>query len=114
MAYCIYSLKGFNMKKSKLAFLPIVLSLCGSISVASMAAEPVLFGVIGDFGTDDNREAAVSRQISSWNPDFVITVGDNRYGSRSMDAVIGGHYCDFLTDVRSGSRCAPLSCRARP
>lgn len=68
--------------------------------------QAIVFGVIGDFGTNDDRQADVAAEIATWNLDFIITVGDNRYSSHSMDTVIGKYYCDFLEGVQSGSRCA--------
>ncbi len=43
--------------------------------------------------------------INRWNPDIVITVGDNRYSEISYDHVVGQFYCDFLKDVESGPMC---------
>ena len=37
------------------------------------------FAVIGDYGIDSEAEARVARMVSGWNPDFVITTGDNNY-----------------------------------
>jgi predicted phosphodiesterase len=65
-----------------------------------------MFAAIGDFGTDDERQRRVSDLVGSWGPDFIITAGDNRYGNRSMDAVIGGHYCDWLNGVQGGDLCS--------
>jgi tartrate-resistant acid phosphatase type 5 len=36
------------------------------------------FAVIGDYGEDDGNELAVANLVKSWNPDFIITVGDNK------------------------------------
>src|SRR5687767_10453174 len=41
--------------------------------------QTVLFAAIGDYGTDDRDEAAVAALVDSWNPEFVITFGDNNY-----------------------------------
>jgi hypothetical protein len=64
--------------------------------------------VIGDYGSDDSDfdERDVADLVASWSPDFVITAGDNRYGSIPMDSAIGKYYCDFLTDAGSGSSCS--------
>ncbi len=59
----------------------------------------VRFAVIGDFGGDGPPEADVAALVKSWNPDFVITVGDNNYpnGSAStIDATIGQYYHDYI------------------
>jgi tartrate-resistant acid phosphatase type 5 len=64
------------------------------------------FAVIGDFGSGSANEAAVAELVKSWNPDFILAVGDDRYGARDYDAVVGQFYCDYLKDVKPGTYCA--------
>ena len=66
----------------------------------------VSFAAIGDFGENNNNHTRVADLIKSWNPDLIITAGDNRYGNNNYDNVIGRRYCDFLQGVRSGNNCA--------
>ncbi len=63
------------------------------------------YAVIGDFGTDTvsvdyaARELAVSNMVKSWNPNFILTVGDNNYESGSestMDQNVGKHYQEYI------------------
>jgi tartrate-resistant acid phosphatase type 5 len=57
------------------------------------------FAVIGDFGEGGQGEADVSGLVHGWNPDLVITVGDNNYPSGSADTIdahIGQYYHDFI------------------
>ncbi|RMF69146.1 MAG: T9SS C-terminal target domain-containing protein [Calditrichaeota bacterium] len=67
-----------------------------------MVAAPdgaVRFAVVGDYGVDDQRESDVAALIKSWQPDFVITVGDNNYprGERStIDKNIGKYFHEFI------------------
>ncbi len=65
----------------------------------------VRFAVIGDFGSGSAREAEVARLIASWQPDFILTAGDNRYGKTTYDQVIGRFFCDWLKDVEPGAYC---------
>jgi len=61
------------------------------------------FAVIGDYGIDSEAEARVARMVSGWNPDFVITTGDNNYPSgeaATIDANIGKHYGRFIGNYR--------------
>ena len=44
--------------------------------------------------------------VAGWNPDFVVTVGDNRYGATNYDTVVGQFYCQYLKDAGSGTHCA--------
>jgi hypothetical protein len=59
----------------------------------------VRFAVIGDFGLDGANEAKVAALVDSWDPDFVITTGDNNYfqgAKETIDQNIGKHYCQFI------------------
>jgi hypothetical protein len=59
--------------------------------------------VFGDYGGDTSDEAAVSALVAKWNPDAVITAGDNNYVDGSFegyDAVVGKHYHSFMTPYR--------------
>jgi tartrate-resistant acid phosphatase type 5 len=109
-----------------LALLSLSLSLAGSGGLKGMAAAsnrpadetfiPVRrlatpapvglrFAVIGDFGSGNTNEAAVANLLKTWNPDVIVTVGDDRYGARDYDAAVGRFYCDYLKDVTSGTYC---------
>jgi hypothetical protein len=60
---------------------------------------PVHFAVIGDYGAGGQAELDVSKLVKSWNPDFIITTGDNNYPSgesSTIDANIGQYYCNFI------------------
>jgi tartrate-resistant acid phosphatase type 5 len=63
------------------------------------------FAVIGDFGSGSANEAAVADLVRRWNPNFVVTVGDDRYGKRDYDAAVGRFYCDYLKDAGQGKNC---------
>lgn len=57
------------------------------------------FAVIGDFGQSGKPEADVATLVKGWNPDFIVTTGDNNYsnGSRfSIDNSIGKYYYQFI------------------
>lgn len=60
---------------------------------------PIRFAVIGDYGLAGPNEAAVATLVSSWSPDFVITLGDNNYtsgASSTIDANIGQYYHSYI------------------
>ena len=61
-------------------------------------APAVTFGVIGDYGVDNSNELAVANLVKSWNPDFVITTGDNGYNTTAadIDRFIGKYYQQFI------------------
>ncbi len=65
----------------------------------------VRVAVIGDYGDDGPFEASVANLVKGWNPDFIITTGDNNYpsgGADTIDANIGQHYQAFIGNY-SGS-----------
>ncbi len=64
------------------------------------------FAVIGDFGDGSSDEASVAGLVNGWNPDFIITTGDNRYGSMDFDQTVGQFYCDYLAGAGNGIYCA--------
>jgi hypothetical protein len=77
-------------------FLAAVLLLCPA-SAARQQSFP--FAVIGDYGGDTAAEADVARLVKSWNPEFILTVGDNNYETGSaatIDVNIGKHYHEFI------------------
>ena len=59
----------------------------------------IVFAVIGDYGSGNKNEGDVAALVKSWQPDFIITTGDNNYPSGSaetIDATIGQFYHDFI------------------
>lgn len=57
------------------------------------------FAVIGDYGSNSSDEAAVANMVRSWQPGYIITVGDNNYpdgSSSSIDANVGKYYHDYI------------------
>lgn len=57
------------------------------------------FGVIGDYGDNNKAEQKVSNLIKGWNPDFIITTGDNNYpegDSLTIDENIGKYFHEFI------------------
>lgn len=69
------------------------------ISNILSAQNTVNFAVIGDYGNAGADLLAVSNLVKSWNPDFVITVGDNNYDVGSpytIDQNIGQYFHEFI------------------
>jgi tartrate-resistant acid phosphatase type 5 len=57
------------------------------------------FAVIGDYGSGDQNEADVAALVDSWNPDFIITTGDNNYpegGAETIDQNIGQFFHQYI------------------
>lgn len=65
----------------------------------STPIKKVRFAAFGDYGSNDSNEARVTRLVKSWNPDFIITLGDNNYdggGADTIDANIGKYYHGYI------------------
>src|SRR2546423_15346085 len=76
---------------------PILSCLLFALLAASVSAQTTRFAVLGDYGEPGKPEADVSAMIHAWNPDFIITMGDNFYDAPSqIDADIGQFYHDFI------------------
>ena len=74
--------------------------------IAPPAIAQSLFATIGDYGDGSADEGNVAGLVYGWNPDFIITMGDNRYGSTDFDNTVGQFYCDSLTEAGSGIYCS--------
>lgn len=76
-------------------FLTLILVLTISFRILSQTK----FAVIGDYGKAGTNELNVSNLVKSWNPEFVITLGDNNYeygAEETIDTNIGKYYSDFI------------------
>ncbi len=76
--------------------------ICRSVCVEALESRLMLsdtrFAVVGDFSASQ-ATLDVSNLVKSWNPSFVVTVGDNNYpdGSAStIDGNIGKYYQQFI------------------
>ncbi len=69
------------------------------VIVPSPDLETVRFAVIGDYGLAGRPEADVAALVKRWNPDFIITTGDNNYprgAAETIDRNIGQYYREFI------------------
>lgn len=61
--------------------------------------DSVVFAVIGDYGSAGDAENGVADLVKSWNPDFILTTGDNNYPSgreSTLNENIGQYYGDYI------------------
>jgi glucose/arabinose dehydrogenase len=59
----------------------------------------IRFAVIGDYGLAGEPLAGVATLVKSWQPDFIITTGDNNYPNGSADTIdenIGQYFHQFI------------------
>ena len=75
------------------------------LSAISSRADSIVLGIVGDFGAavegaaSASNELAVANLIKRWNPDFVLTLGDNNYPSgaaATIDVNVGQFYHEFI------------------
>lgn len=72
-----------------------------AILSVSLFSQPIVkFAAIGDYGRwYTPGEALVSQMVHNWNPDFIITLGDNNYefgADSTIDSNIGQYYHDYI------------------
>jgi tartrate-resistant acid phosphatase type 5 len=68
-------------------------------TATAIVDSPLRFAVIGDYGSGVADEADVANLVVSWQPEFIITTGDNNYPSGSaqtIDAHVGQYYHAFI------------------
>ncbi len=62
---------------------------------------PVTFAAFGDFGRGSQAEADVAGMVQGWEPDLIITTGDNNYGPLDVGGPfwtfnVGNYYGDYM------------------
>jgi len=65
----------------------------------NIAADSIVFAQIGDFGASGSAEAQVASLVKSWNPDFIITTGDDNYNEGKYSTLIENisqYYGDYI------------------
>jgi tartrate-resistant acid phosphatase type 5 len=62
-------------------------------------ADSIVFAVIGDYGKAGEPEEQVANLVKSWNPDFILTTGDNNYESGEFKIIkenISNYYGEYI------------------
>jgi tartrate-resistant acid phosphatase type 5 len=65
----------------------------------AVESDSITFAIIGDFGDGDQDEAMVAEMVKSWQPDFIITTGDNNYEEGKLNTIsenISNFYSDYI------------------
>src|SRR5437867_7998788 len=77
--------------------------LIAALLLLPWSGQSLVIGVIGDYGGAADgtyeTELAVANLVKSWNPDFIITVGDNNYSAgaaSTIDTNIGQFYHEYI------------------
>ena len=75
-------------------------ALLGAFTLVAAGAAQTRFAIIGDYGANTVAEGQVSNLVHSWNPEFILTTGDNNYESgllSTIDTNIGKYYHDTIS-----------------
>jgi tartrate-resistant acid phosphatase type 5 len=70
-----------------------------STEAPSTDVELTRFAVIGDYGQAGAGEQLVAKLVKSWDPEFIITVGDNNYTygeAATIDNNIGYYFREYI------------------
>ncbi len=89
--------------KSKTRRRKVVSSRRPTVEPLESRHQLAVFGLIGDFGNSGPNELAVANLVKSWNPEAIVTVGDNNYndgGADTIDANIGQYYQEYIGNYR--------------
>jgi len=81
-------------------FILLAVAIMGSGKQNAYAqSNAITFAVIGDYGLAGQNEEDVANLVKSWNPDFIVTTGDNNYpdgAGWSIDENVGQYYHDYI------------------
>lgn len=81
-----------------IAFFVLLISMQTGGSARAQTGR-IVFAVIGDYGLAGQPAADVASLVKSWNPDFIVTTGDNNYPdgiAETIDQNIGQYYQEFI------------------
>jgi hypothetical protein len=101
--------RNFVARVVSLASLLVLIALTAVIKApfvpkaSAQSSGTITFAAIGDYGSDDQHELDVANLVKSWNPEFIITLGDNNYPSgeaSTIDANIGKYYHEYIYPYR--------------
>jgi tartrate-resistant acid phosphatase type 5 len=68
-----------------------------------VSSNSVRFAVIGDYGLPGQAAQDVANLVAGWNPDFIITTGDNNYPAgeaSTIDRNVGQYYSRFIAPYK--------------
>ena len=88
-----------------------------ALAIFGAQAAPITFAAIGDFGSDNIPTRQVAALVKSWQPLFIITLGDNNYPSgaaATIDRHVGQFYHEFITPYKGRYGAGALTNRFFP
>lgn len=80
-------------RQTKFWLMLSILLVIAMIVIAIGNARAQTFAIISDYGSGDTNEAKVSQMVRGWNPQFIITAGDNFHKTLTpLETMIGQYY----------------------
>jgi tartrate-resistant acid phosphatase type 5 len=90
----------------QIAILLVLTASCSKLKLidpvgfeVNIEADSIVFAEIGDFGDAGQDESAVASLVKSWNPDFIVSAGDNNYVEGKLSTIkqnVTQYYGDFI------------------
>lgn len=83
-----------------------LLTSCGYTNATAMK-----FAVVGDYGDVGDESKSVAKLLKSWDPEFILTVGDNNYPSgeaETIDECVGSLYSTYMYPYKGKYELSPL------
>ena len=74
-------------------------TLASTVPTDTPIPQKLRFAVIGDYGSGKDEEADVAALVKSWDPEIIITTGDNNYPDGQMETIdqnIGQFFHEFI------------------
>jgi tartrate-resistant acid phosphatase type 5 len=93
----------FSLQIARLPLLIRYLLLLLFVIISTTRVRAQRFAAIGDYGSAGIPEHDVANLVKSWNPDFIITLGDNNYDvgdSATIDQNIGQYYHEYIYNYK--------------
>lgn len=106
-----HQLGRFNRRRASVSFEKleqrVVLSASGLVNDSALSGVEqqnvtARFAMLGDFGDNSAAQASVATMVASQNPDFIVTAGDNRYGTSTYQQTIADHYGAYVPVISGG------------
>ncbi len=80
-------------RQTKFWLMLSILLVIAMVVIAIGNARAQTFAIISDYGSADTNEAKVSQMVRGWNPQFIITAGDNFHKTLTpLETMIGQYY----------------------
>jgi len=88
-----------NPSPTDTATMEVAIAPTATMLPSATPIQAIRFAIIGDFGLAGDAIRDVAEMIKGWEPDFILTTGDNNYPdgkAENIDANIGQYFHEFI------------------